>query len=81
MNPLNIPSPVPYEQQRREAVAEQATMSREDIKKQLAETSEAIFDPENLPRRTHNWVDRGLKVSCEGADHPHHEVWKRMPKK
>lgn len=26
--------------------------------------------------QAHNWVDRGLKLSCEGADHPHHQSWK-----
>lgn len=25
----------------------------------------------------HNWVDRGLKMSCEGAAHPNHQVWKK----
>lgn len=24
----------------------------------------------------HNWVDRGAKLSCEGAQHPHHSHFK-----
>lgn len=23
-------------------------------------------------KQTHNWVKRGIKVSCENAGHPHH---------
>lgn len=77
MNPqLDIPGPVPYAQQRKEQLAEQTAMSREDIKRQLIEESEYVFDPENLPEVKHNWVDRGLKLSCEHAGHPWHEVWK-----
>lgn len=30
------------------------------------------LDLDNLPTVTHNWVQRGDKVSCEGAMHPHH---------
>lgn len=29
-------------------------------------------DLDNLPKQTHIWVRRGLKMSCEGAQHPHH---------
>ena len=34
--------------------------------------SESVIDMENLPIVKHNWVQRGIKVSCEGAGHPHH---------
>lgn len=27
---------------------------------------------DELPKQTHNWIQRGIKVSCEGANHPHH---------
>jgi hypothetical protein len=30
------------------------------------------IDLDNLPRQEHNWVRRGIKMSCEGAPHPHH---------
>lgn len=36
----------------------------------LAETGGTDLD--NLPSQTHVWVKRGIKVSCEGAMHPHH---------
>lgn len=29
-------------------------------------------DLTKLTPQAHNWVARGLKVSCEGAGHPHH---------
>jgi len=34
--------------------------------------AEHTIDISNLPRVEHNWVKRGIKVSCEGANHPHH---------
>lgn len=45
----------------------------------------AVVEPEysidisNLPKQKHNWVPRGLKVSCEGAGHPHHSHFLRKP--
>jgi hypothetical protein len=30
------------------------------------------IDLTKLPKQKHNWVKRGIKVSCEGAGHPHH---------
>ena len=38
---------------------------------------EHVFNPDTAPRITHRWVDRGLKMSCEGAGHPFHQVWKQ----
>jgi hypothetical protein len=29
-------------------------------------------DLARLPKQEHNWVVRGIKLSCEGANHPHH---------
>lgn len=48
---------------------------------------EAIQEPEysvdisKLPKQKHNWVVRGLKVSCESAGHPHHSHFLRKPMK
>lgn len=33
-------------------------------------------DLNNLPGQQHNWVDRGLVLSCEGAGHPNHQAYK-----
>lgn len=32
---------------------------------------------DELPQQGHNWTDRGLKLTCENANHPYHEAWKR----
>lgn len=34
--------------------------------------AEYSLDLNNLPTVEHNWVKRGIKMSCEGASHPHH---------
>lgn len=39
---------------------------------QLGEQAEYAIDLDKLPEVKHNWVKRGIKVSCEGANHPHH---------
>jgi hypothetical protein len=36
-----------------------------------------VFDPDTAPDQQHNWIDRGMKMSCEGAGHPYHQSWKR----
>jgi len=30
------------------------------------------LDLDNLPTQTHNFVKRGIVISCEGAGHPNH---------
>lgn len=35
------------------------------------------LDMDNLPKQEHIWIDRGAKMSCEGAAHPNHQVWKK----
>lgn len=39
------------------------------------------LDIDTLPKQQHRWVDRGLKMSCEGAGHPMHQAWKLNTKK
>lgn len=39
---------------------------------EVGEQAEYAIDLDNLPKVEHNWVKRGIKVSCEGANHPHH---------
>jgi hypothetical protein len=66
-----------YEDYQKELETEQATKSREEIKQELVDNSEHVFDPETAPTQNHRWIDRGLKLSCEGANHPNHQAWKR----
>lgn len=73
---LNISKPQTYEEHRQEVANEQSTMSREDIASLMASESETTFDPETVKKPKHRWVDRGLKMSCEGAGHPNHQSWK-----
>lgn len=30
------------------------------------------FNFDDFKKVKHNWVKRGIKVNCEGADHPYH---------
>lgn len=50
---------------------------REEIAARLSASSEYVFDPEKATPVKHNWIDRGLKMSCEGADHPFHQSFKQ----
>ena len=59
-----------------EVTAEQQGMSREEVLDLMSKTSEHAIDLENLPKQGHHWVDRGLKVSCEGGAHLHHSHFK-----
>jgi hypothetical protein len=42
----------------------------------IKQNNQHVIDLDNLPQQKHNWVDRGLKLSCEDAGHPYHQVWK-----
>lgn len=50
---------------------------RDEIKQELQSINEAIFDPDSLTPVVHNWIDRGLVMSCENAGHPNHRHFKR----
>jgi hypothetical protein len=54
---------------------EQADLSKDEIMDNLE--AEYKLDLESLPKLQHNWVKRGIKVSCEGAGHPHHSHFLR----
>lgn len=84
-----------YPEYQKELAQEQAGKSREQVLQELQtrgefvgkdEEGEAVyrkpeyvFDPATAPKQTHKWVDRGLKLSCEGASHAFHQAWKRQP--
>lgn len=55
---------------------EQQDMTREEIAAEMEQRAESTLDLDRLPSVEHNWVSRGLKVSCEGAAHPHHSHFK-----
>jgi len=73
----NIPKRQSYAEYKQELAQEQAGLSRADIANPMKQSSEAIFDPETVARPTHNWIDRGVRFSCEGAGHPNHYAYKQ----
>lgn len=48
----------------------------EDGETMYAPKAEGVFDPETAEKPTHNWVDRGEVMSCEGAGHANHRHFK-----
>lgn len=50
---------------------------REELHKELKEKFEYTQDLNNLEPIKHTWVDRGEVMSCEGAAHANHRVFKR----
>lgn len=67
MEDAQLPPVEPYEEYKARMAAELAGQTKEDV---LATTDGVDID--NLPKQQHNWVRRGIKMSCEGARHPHH---------
>jgi hypothetical protein len=65
-----------YQEHKAELAEQQAGKSRQEIAEALQTKAEHVFDPATAPKVKHNWVHRGLKLSCEGAGHPHHQAWK-----
>ncbi len=72
----SIPQPQSYESVKEGLQAEQASMSRAEIAAAMSAKSEATFDPETAVPEEHKWVDRGLVMSCEGANHASHRHFK-----
>ena len=66
-----------YKEYQEEIKSEQSGMSYDDIKHAMAMRNESVVELDNLPKQQHKWVDRGLKFTCEGANHPTHEAWVR----
>ena len=67
-----IPNPQSYDEYQQELKASQHGLSKDEVFRQMLQTSEAATDLDNLPAQDHNWVDRGQIMSCEGAGHPNH---------
>lgn len=74
-----------YKQYRETIKAQQEGLTPEEVVERLKskkdDTGEPLYshilDINNLPQQDHNWVDRGVVISCEGAGHPHHQSYKR----
>ncbi len=56
-------------------MTEQQVEENKKLHEELKSTFE--FDMDNPPVVKHHWVDRGAVLSCEGAGHPNHRVFKR----
>lgn len=72
-----VEKPQSYEEYREAIKEKQSNLTYEQIKQQMQARSDAIVELDNLPTQQHVWTDRGLKLTCEGANHPYHESWKR----
>lgn len=74
-----------YEDYQQELEAEQAGKSAPQVADELRNKRDDtgkpiyshVFDPDNATPIKHRWIDRGLKMSCEGAGHPYHQAWKK----
>lgn len=55
----------------------QEKLQAEQEEREQSKAPENSFDMDNPPTQGHNWVDRGIKYSCEGAGHPYHQAYKR----
>ena len=67
-----------YAEYRAELEAEQSGKDYDSIKRDLSYQSHIVAELDNLPPQQHIWVDRGLVLSCEGANHPNHRSFKRQ---
>jgi hypothetical protein len=68
-----------YKDYQNELKADQEGKPREEVVEDLKQRVEYVFDPNTAPKIPHKWVNRGLRLSCEGAGHPNHQVWLKKP--
>lgn len=67
-----------YEEYRDEIKGDQESKDYDDIKESMRKHSEFMVELDKLPKQSHIWVDRGAVLSCEGAAHANHRVFKRV---
>jgi hypothetical protein len=60
-----------------DAIAEAEEIDHDQAKQEYLKRSEHVVRFDNLPPQDHIWVDRGLVLSCEGANHANHRAFKR----
>ena len=58
----------------------QPELSQEELLAEAKRQNDVVFELDKQAKVLHNWIDRGLKLSCEDAGHPQHEVWKKRSK-
>lgn len=61
-----------YAEQKDRLKIEQDGMTKAEVATELEKFSEYVQDLDNMPKTDHMWIKRGLKMSCEGAQHSHH---------
>jgi len=66
-----------YKQHQAQLKAEQSELSYDQIKSLMQDQNEALFELDRIEPKTHNWIDRGIVKSCEGAGHPAHKYYVR----
>lgn len=66
-----------YKEYREKIKEKQADMEPKEIERLMKRQSEYSVNLDDMKPQEHVWVDRGMKYSCEGGIHPHHEVYKR----
>lgn len=59
-----------------ENLAEEQEITVEQARKEFVKNAEHVVELDSV-KQDHNWVDRGLKFTCESPSHPFHEAWKR----
>ena len=70
-NDLQTPlKPETYAEYQERLKEEQAGLTKDDVMEQLP--AEYKLDLDNITPQEHNWVKRGAKINCEGANHPYH---------
>lgn len=68
-----------YQDYQAQLAHEQQGKSSQEVEALLESKVEHVFNPATAAPVVHKWVDRGMKLSCEGAGHVHHEAWKKVP--
>lgn len=74
-----------YEEVKQSIKEEQSGLTKDEVIAMLKDSKtdsekpkyEQILDLDSIPNQQHNWVDRGVVMSCEGGNHPYHQVYKR----
>lgn len=65
-----------YQEQKEAVKAKQHGLSYKEIRDMLKGRNEFILELDRLQPQRHIWIDRGAKMTCEGAGHESHAAWK-----
>ena len=79
---MNNEEYTPYTKQAQEDEVKDrhANMTYEQIVEDMRSRFDYSLELDNLKPQQHNWVDRGLMMTCEGSSHAYHEAYKRQKK-